>query len=240
VVRELTFATIASLALAGCAVSNTPYPRPDVVYSPATRPPPGPNIYTTAQRAPLHSQLFVCNRWSSNLGEISESGETLLYTPYIDTPAGPLLRNPTEQACLSSGFGWRGALENGRQHNGMDLANPEGGFIYAAGNGRVMFADYRNGFGNTLEIDHGRGVHTFYAHLSEIDANLREGDQVREGQPVARMGMTGNATGVHLHYEVRVDGLLVDPLHYGRPPTFVSAPAAEPLLLPDGATAYAK
>ena len=130
---------------------------------------------------------------------------------------------------MSSGFGWRGALESGRQHNGLDLANPNGGFIYAAGDGRVTYADYRGGYGNVVEIDHGRGVRTLYAHLSEIDQRLRPGDRVSAGAPIARMGITGNATGVHLHYEVWIDGLLVDPLHYGRPPIYVSAPAPEPV-----------
>jgi murein DD-endopeptidase MepM/ murein hydrolase activator NlpD len=179
--------------------------------------------------AVVHSQLIACNGGSgSNIGEIGYHGESLLYSPYIDTPTGPLLRNPTEASCLSSGFGWRGALENGRQHNGLDLANPNGGFIYAAGDGRIAYADYRGGFGNVVEIDHGRGVRTLYAHLSEIDQRLRPGDRVSAGAPIARMGMTGNATGVHLHYEVWIDGLLVDPLHYGRPPVYVSAPMERP------------
>jgi murein DD-endopeptidase MepM/ murein hydrolase activator NlpD len=158
----------------------------------------------------------------------------VLYTPYINTPAGALLRDPTEGACLSSGFGWRGTdTGGGRQHNGIDLANPNGGFVYAAGDGRVIAAEYRGGFGNTVVIDYGHGVQSLYGHLSEIDPNLSAGDRVYSGQAVGRMGMTGNATGVHLHYELTVDGLLVDPLNYGRPPTYVSAPAAQPIPIPD-------
>lgn len=181
----------------------------------------------------VHSELIACNGGSgSNIGEIGYRSEALNYVAYIDTPAGPLLRNPTESACLSSGFGWRGALDAGRQHNGVDLANPNGGFIYAAGDGRIRYADYRGGYGNVVEIDHGSGVRTLYAHLSEIDQRLRPGDRVSAGAAIARMGATGNATGVHLHYEVWIDGLLVDPLHYGRPPVYVSAPAREPVMLP--------
>jgi murein DD-endopeptidase MepM/ murein hydrolase activator NlpD len=128
------------------------------------------------------------------------------------------MRNPTEAACLSSGFGWRGGDGGGRPHDGLDLANPGGGFVYAAGEGRVRSADWRGGYGLVLEIDHGQGVRTLYAHLSEIDPNLRPGSFVAAGAAVARMGATGNATGVHLHYEVSVDGLLVDPLSYGAEP----------------------
>jgi murein DD-endopeptidase MepM/ murein hydrolase activator NlpD len=214
--RSLALGFAAALALAGCAVSNTPYPRPSVDT------PPQPNLYTSAPHAVLHSELFACNSWGANIGEIGERGESVLYTPYIFTPAGALLRNPTESACLSSGFGWRGSAEGGgRVHSGLDLANPHGGFVFAAGEGWVAHAGWRGGYGLVLEIDHGRGVRTMYAHLSEIDPNLRRGVFVAAGAAVARMGATGNATGVHLHYEVTVDGLQVDPLAYGAEPPAV-------------------
>lgn len=233
-VRQSVLALVAATALTGCATSAATYSAP-ISYptSPARPPAPaGPSIYETAAFASVHSELIACNGGGgSNIGEIGYRGESVLYTPYMDTPAGALLRNPTEGACLSSGFGWRGALGSGRQHNGLDLANRNGGFIYAAGDGRIRYADYRGGYGNVVEIDHGNGVRTLYAHLSEIDQRLRPGDSVRAGAPIARMGMTGNATGVHLHYEVWIDGLLVDPLHYGRPPVYVSAPLREPVLI---------
>lgn len=215
--RTIALGVLGASALAGCAVTNTPYPRPSDVYGATPPATPAPNIYTNAARAPLHSELFACGNWGSNIGEVGARGETLLYTPYIHTPAGALLRNPTETACLSSGFGWRGsATGGGRLHNGLDLANPNGGYIYAAGEGRIVFAGPRGGYGNVVEIYHGRNVRTLYAHLDEIDPNLRPGVRVEAGAPIGRMGMTGNATGVHLHYEVSIDGLLIDPLAYGR------------------------
>lgn len=223
----------AAVALAGCATPEPIYGgRAPVVYGPSTTPRAGPDIYDTAPRAALQSELFACANRGSNLGEIGMRGEALQYAPYIETSAGPLLRNPTEQACISSGFGWRGNLDRGRQHNGLDLANPNGGFVYAAGDGYITRADYFGGYGNTVEIDHGNGVRTLYAHLSEFDTDLHPGVFVRAGTPIARMGMTGNATGVHLHYEVWIGDLLVDPLHYGRPPVYVSAPAPEAAQLP--------
>lgn len=223
--RSIGFGLAAACALGGCAVTNTPYPRP--APAPNYQPPSVANAYTTAAYAPVHGELFACGSWGSNLGEIGQRGEASNYTPYIETPAGSLLRNPTEAACLSSGFGWRGSSNGGRQHNGLDLANPNGGYIYAAADGWVTLADWRGGYGNLIEIDHGAGVRTRYAHLSEIDPNLRLGTRVAAGAPIGRMGMTGNATGVHLHYEVEVDGLLIDPLNYGLPPQYQTTPVTQ-------------
>jgi murein DD-endopeptidase MepM/ murein hydrolase activator NlpD len=242
VVRQSVLALVAATALTGCATSAATYSTPISYPTSPERPPAlaGPSVYETAAFAVAHSELIACNGGGgSNIGEIGYRAESLLYTPYMDTPAGQLLRNPTEGACLSSGFGWRGSLNSGRQHNGLDLANRNGGFIYAAGEGRIRYADYRGAYGNVVEIDHGNGVRTLYAHLSEIDQRLRVGDRISAGAPIARMGMTGNATGVHLHYEVWIDGLLVDPLHYGRPPVYVSAPAREPMLIEEPAPVQA-
>lgn len=220
---------VCALALGGCAVTNTSYPSPTATTQ-IVRSPPAPSAYNYAAvgRAPLHSELFTCNRYGSNLGEIGLRGEAVGYSPYMDTQAGPLLRNPTEGACLSSGFGWRGVSNGGgRQHNGLDLANAGGGFIYAAGPGRVVSAEWRGGYGNFVEIDHGRGVRTRYAHMIEIDPNLRPGMSVPAGVAIGRMGMTGNASGVHLHYEVLVDDLLVDPMRYGMPPQYQTTPVTQ-------------
>ncbi|MEZ6023239.1 MAG: M23 family metallopeptidase [Hyphomonadaceae bacterium] len=224
-VRILAFALVAGLA--GCAAGGATYPRP-VYQSPAYAPPPQPDLYAYAPRASLHSELFACNRWGSNLGEIGMRGEVVQFSPYIQTQAGSLLRLPVESACLSSGFGWRDtASGGGRQHNGLDLANPNGGYVYAAADARVIAAGWRGGYGNVVELDHGQNVRTLYAHLADYDPSLVPGGFVTSGVAIGRMGMTGNATGVHLHYEVYVDGMIVDPLHYGRPPIYVSAPAPD-------------
>ncbi|WP_395644522.1 M23 family metallopeptidase [Terricaulis sp.] len=223
--RKLIFCVIA-MGAAGCA-THEPYGA-GVTAPLRNAPPPVPqvNIYTTAPRAALQSELIACNRGTgSNIGAVGIRYESLAYTPYIQTAAGALLRDPAENACLSSGFGWRGASAvggsgEGREHGGIDLANPSGGFVYAAADGWISRADWFGGYGLTLEIDHGHGVRTLYAHLSEVDQNLAPGMFVSAGQPVARMGMTGNATGIHLHYEVSIDGLKVDPLNYGAPPAY--------------------
>lgn len=204
-------------ALAGCAVTNTPYPRPTYPAAPPVYRAPPVDIYAGAASAPIHSMLFLCRSgYVSNSGSVGERGDVLTYSPYIDTPAGALLRAPTEQACLSSGYGWRGTdTGGGRNHNGADLANPQGGFIYAAGEGRIVTAGWLGGYGNAIEIDHGYGVRTLYAHLNEINPIYYSGAWVAAGAPIGRMGMTGNATGIHLHYEVTVDGARVDPMSYG-------------------------
>lgn len=200
--------------LAACASTGAPIVRH---YPPAPyNAPPNGEIYASAPFAPLHGELFVCNTYGSNLGEIGGRGEARWYTPYMQTNAGALMRNPTESACLSSGFGWRNAMGGqGREHTGLDLANPGGGFVYAAGDGWVAFAGWRGGYGNVLELDHGANVRTLYAHLAELDPRLQPGMFIPARAPIGRMGATGNATGVHLHYEVHVDGLRVDPLRYG-------------------------
>lgn len=96
-----------------------------------------------------------------------------------------------------------------KKHEGIDLAAPTGTPIHAAGKGVVVFSGVRNGYGNTLEIDHGNGYRTLYAHTSKL--LVKQGDTVERGALVALVGSTGASTGSHLHYEVIVDGHKVDP-----------------------------
>jgi murein DD-endopeptidase MepM/ murein hydrolase activator NlpD len=228
VIRNYVFGAIAALALAGCA-TLPPEPIPQSpLPPPALAPPAASQPYINAPRAPLLSELVVCSAMDSNIGPIGDRNQSLVYTPYIPTPAGALLRDPTEGACLSSGFGWRGTAEGGgSNHTGIDLANPNGGFIFAAAAGRVTFAGWRGSYGLTMIIDHGRGVQTLYGHLSEANPAMTPGAPVDAGAAIARMGATGNATGVHLHYEVIIDGLKVDPLNYGVAPPQTESPSPE-------------
>ena len=95
------------------------------------------------------------------------------------------------------------------RHEGVDLAGEEGAEIRAAAGGVVRRAGALGGFGNAVEVDHGNGITTLYAHASEL--LVREGERVNPGQPIARVGHTGRATGAHLHFEVRQGGRPVDP-----------------------------
>jgi len=109
---------------------------------------------------------------------------------------------------ITSRFGWR----NGRMHYGIDIWNQERtkSVIRASLGGRVTKAGYVNGYGNLVVVDHGNGWVTYYAHLSRI--TVGKGQVVRKGQSLGYMGRTGNATGVHLHFEVRRNGQPINPL----------------------------
>ena len=108
---------------------------------------------------------------------------------------------------VTSGFGWRW----GRMHEGIDIAAPSGTPIRAAAAGRIIFAGVMSGYGNITIIDHGNGLATAYAHQSSFALG---GGSVSQGTVIGYVGMTGNSTGPHLHFEVRVNGNPVDPMGY--------------------------
>ncbi len=109
---------------------------------------------------------------------------------------------------FSSPFGSRW----GGWHSGIDIASSAGTPIYAAAGGTVTFASYSGGYGNIVKIDHGDGVSTFYAHCSSMSVSV--GQVVAQGDYIAAMGTTGNSTGNHLHFEVRINGTAYDPVAY--------------------------
>ncbi|MNK65096.1 Murein DD-endopeptidase MepM [compost metagenome] len=106
---------------------------------------------------------------------------------------------------VSSYYGERG----GRQHHGVDIPRPKGSPIHAAKSGTVIAAGWNGDYGNTVDISHGNGVVTRYAHCSKI--HVKEGDAVSKGELIGLVGDTGRATGPHLHYEVRIGGRPVNP-----------------------------
>ena len=124
-------------------------------------------------------------------------------------------RRPT-QARTTSGFGVRFDPFNGRPalHQGQDFAAPLNTPIYAPAPGIVSFVGVRSGYGNTVEIDHGRGFKTRYAHLNATA--VQPGQRITLGQRVGAMGTTGRSTGVHLHYEVWMDGRPQNPARFMR------------------------
>lgn len=116
----------------------------------------------------------------------------------------------------TSGFGMRRHPLTGRStmHNGLDWAGPRGTPIVASADGVVKSAGRDGGYGNLVVIQHAFGIETYYAHLSTID--VRPGQRVSRGQKIGGMGTTGASTGVHLHYEVRINGRAVNPITYVR------------------------
>ena len=97
-------------------------------------------------------------------------------------------------------------------HAGMDFTAPTGTEVYATGNGKVKFVGWRQGYGNTIVIDHGFGYETLYAHL--FQSLVREGQTVKRSDIIALVGNTGKSTGPHLHYEVHFQGHHIDPRNY--------------------------
>ncbi|HEX4178269.1 MAG TPA: M23 family metallopeptidase, partial [Rhizomicrobium sp.] len=128
------------------------------------------------------------------------------FDPKGESAKGMLMKTPVDGARISSGFGSRfhPILGYTRMHKGVDFAVPTGTPVMAAGAGTVLFMGWANGYGNFLKIDHGNGFATGYGHLSRFIPGIRKGARVRQGQVVAYSGMTGMATGPHLHYETFV------------------------------------
>ncbi len=159
-----------------------------------------PDIDTMMQRAAALSVSFtaVSDTLTRNL-------ERLANTPSIMPTTG----------WLSSHFSqsrFHPVLHESRPHEGIDLSAPMGAPIVAPASGEVKSVSYVAGYGNTFEVDHGNGIVTKFAHCSRI--LVRVGQHVTRGQLIATVGNTGLTTGPHLHYEVHVNGLAVDPLKY--------------------------
>jgi murein DD-endopeptidase MepM/ murein hydrolase activator NlpD len=136
--------------------------------------------------------------------------ELLLSTPTLFPTAGS----------LTSGFSkarMHPILNEVLPHPGVDIAAPAGTPILAAGQGRVIRAGWVSGYGQTVEIDHGYGFTTLYAHSSKL--LVRSGQRVERGDVIAQVGRTGTATSTHLHYEVRQNGRQQNPLNFLLPGT---------------------
>jgi murein DD-endopeptidase MepM/ murein hydrolase activator NlpD len=125
---------------------------------------------------------------------------------------------------FTSGFGVRSDPfhAGAAMHPGIDLAGAYGTPIYATADGTVLRAGWNSGgYGNLVELDHGRGITTRYGHMSAI--LVHAGEHVTRGQQIGRMGSTGRSTGNHLHYEVRIDGRAVNPIPFMRSTDYVLA-----------------
>ena len=136
--------------------------------------------------------------------------ESLLFNRQLERNSTPS-HDPIADSYVTSGFGGRSdPIRGGRQfHRGIDFEANVGDPVLAVADGVISFAGRRSGYGNVIEIDHGNGFVTRYAHNSRLTA--RVGDLVRSGQPIARAGSTGRSTGPHVHLEVWENGRAVNP-----------------------------
>jgi murein DD-endopeptidase MepM/ murein hydrolase activator NlpD len=151
-------------------------------------------------------------------------GETMYYDENGRALRKSFLRTPVEFTRISSTFStgrMHPILGRMRAHKGVDYAAPSGTPIRAAGDGRITFRGWKSGYGNFVIVQHNKDISTAYGHMSRF-AREKVGDRVRQGQVIGYVGMTGLATGPHLHYEFRVDG-------QHRNPLTVTLPPAQPL-----------
>lgn len=150
------------------------------------------------------------------------SGRADYFTPEGKPLHKTFLRSPLEFSRISSGFTlarFHPVLKRWRAHKGVDYAAPIGTRIKATADGTVLFAGQQGGYGNVVMLQHAAGVTTVYGHLSRFAAGLRKGQRISQGDIIGHVGMTGLASGPHLHYEFRVHGQHRDPLKVALPNT---------------------
>lgn len=173
--------------------------------------------------APTLSRDLTVDEFSELLGQLSRQVEErsdqlgVLEALLVNTSANkkflPTL-SPIEEGWFSSNYGWRIDPFTGQKsfHEGIDFPADVGTPIVAAASGIVIFADVHPQYGKMVEIDHGNGLVSRYAHASVL--LVKEGDLVVRGQRLARVGTTGRSTGPHLHFEVRLNGAPQNPARF--------------------------
>jgi murein DD-endopeptidase MepM/ murein hydrolase activator NlpD len=158
----------------------------------------------------IASQIYVQSKSFDEVFELAKNKEKML----ASLPAIQPVKN-TDLKRISSYYGLRidPIYKVEKFHAGLDFSAPKGTSVFATGDGVVLKTrKSRRGYGNTIEIDHGYGYKTFYAHNSEI--LVKKGQKVIRGQIIAKVGNTGKSTAPHLHYEVRKNKRAVNPIYY--------------------------
>jgi murein DD-endopeptidase MepM/ murein hydrolase activator NlpD len=165
--------------------------------------------YGTALLARTDALLAQCHDIEGALADLMEywrdAEQRLMATPSI---------RPARSPYATSSYGVRidPVYHYWVMHKGLDLGGFTGMLVYAPADGIVIWTGTRGGYGQVVVLDHGMGLQTHYAHLSQY--LVKRGDTVRRGDPIAQMGSTGKSTGPHLHYEVRQDGVPMDPRQF--------------------------
>jgi murein DD-endopeptidase MepM/ murein hydrolase activator NlpD len=151
-----------------------------------------------------------------------KEGYTNYYSPTGESMRKAFLRMPVDFARISSHFNLNRkhpVLHTIRAHKGTDYAAPRGTPIKAAGDGKVIHAGRKGGYGNTVILQHGQGYQTLYAHMHNFGGGIKAGARVRQGQIIGYVGTTGLSTGPHLHYEFHVHGVPRNPMTIDLPKT---------------------
>jgi murein DD-endopeptidase MepM/ murein hydrolase activator NlpD len=157
----------------------------------------------------LEKELYVQAKSYDEIVELTKTKEIRMeHIPAIQ----PVMNKDLKR--VASGYGMRidPVYHVRRFHQGMDFTAPTGTEVFATGNAKVEFAGWKQGYGNTVILDHGYGYKTLYAHLYKT--LVRKGQKVRRSDVIALVGNTGKSTGPHLHYEVRLNGKAIDPRNY--------------------------
>jgi len=164
------------------------------------------NITLRSQDAPIElNNASIAKKYGSSSNSASRYTANSPYSWLVTHPLPDMKR-------VSSDFGGRTMGGRAEHHSGLDLSAPSGTPIYATGPGIVTKSGWGTGYGQYVEINHGNGYITRYAHASRLIA--RVGDQVKAGEHIANVGCTGRCTGPHLHYEVVKDGQRKNPSSY--------------------------
>ena len=187
-------------ALVACASPPPPVEYPTGQVTPVTEPTAPAVMTPRAQQGPFQPDyyLYACTPSFTNRPDTDSNGRILGYNALVVVNSVVLAAAPVNGACMTSGFGPR----FGRMHKGIDLQARPAVPIYSAAPGRVIEVSQQSGFGNQVLISHGKGVYTRYAHLDYFAEGLKAGQAIGFGQPLGMMGSTGNATAIHVHYEV--------------------------------------
>jgi len=166
-------------------------------------------VSTSKKLNELKKELYIQSKSYDELVLMAKNNQTMLENlPAIQ----PVLNKNLMR--MASGYGWRidPIYHTRRFHAGMDFTAPIGTDIYATGNGTVSGAGWEQGYGNCVQIDHGYGYVTLYAHMNAI--KVRVGQKLKRGDVIGMIGNTGKSTGPHLHYEVHYKGEIMNPQNY--------------------------
>ena len=161
---------------------------------------------TTVRVATVNMNEEIENKVEEIEAEIEEQKEIESHTVQ-----GVYLEVRPVSGTITSRFGNRESIRTSG-HTGLDIAAPYGTPIKAAADGTVTFAGYSGGYGYVVKMDNGNGIETYYAHCSRLYVSA--GDTIEAGDTIAAVGSTGNSTGNHLHFEIRVNGSVINPQNY--------------------------